>query len=132
MSERAIQLFNCTDLCVSVAGRCLVKNLGLAIGSGEFVAVLGRNGSGKSLTLHTFAGLRDAEAGRVLVNGVDVADGNRAHTARQLALLPQHVDDIFPSSVLDTVMIGRHPHIGPVVAQSPPVDARRRPAAGAQ
>ena len=35
----------------------------------------------------------------------------RADIARQLALLPQLVDDIFPSTVLDTALIGRHPHI---------------------
>ena len=29
-----------------------------------------------------------------------------------LALLPQYTEDIFPATVFDTVMIGRHPHIG--------------------
>lgn len=112
MSQHPHQLFDCSGLCVSVAGRRLVDELELVIHSGEFVAILGQNGSGKTLTLHTLAGLRDADAGRVLVNGIDVAGANRKDTARQLALLPQHVDDIFPASVLDTAMIGRHPHIG--------------------
>ncbi|MBT8092196.1 MAG: ABC transporter ATP-binding protein [Gammaproteobacteria bacterium] len=112
MSQLSHQLFNCSGLCVSVAGRRLVDQLELVAESGEFVAILGQNGSGKTLTLHTLAGLRRADAGRVQVNGVDVAAARRRHTARQLALLPQHVDDIFPASVLDTAMIGRHPHIG--------------------
>ena len=31
--------------------------------------------------------------------------------ATRLALLPQYVEDVFPATVFDTVMIGRHPHI---------------------
>jgi len=30
----------------------------------------------------------------------------------RLALLPQYTEDVFPATVIDTVMIGRHPHIG--------------------
>ena len=112
MSEHSSQLFRCNGLRVSVAGRRLVDELELVVAGGEFVAVLGQNGSGKTLTLHTLAGLREADSGSVLVNGIDVATARRKDTARQLALLPQHVDDIFPASVLDTAMIGRHPHIG--------------------
>jgi len=112
MSDRTPKPFHCSDLCVSVAGRRLVDDLDLVVESGEFIAILGQNGSGKTLTLHTLAGLRQADSGSVLVNGFDVASASRRDTARQLALLPQHVDDIFPASVLDTAMIGRHPHIG--------------------
>ena len=46
------------------------------------------------------------------LHGKDVAAANRQDLAKHLALLPQHVDDIFPATVLDTVLIGRHPHIG--------------------
>ena len=34
--------------------------------------------------------------------------------ATLLALLPQDIDDIFPATVLDTALIGRHAHIGPL------------------
>ena len=80
--------------------------------AGELLAILGQNGCGKTLTLHTLAGLRPAAGGRAFLDGQDVATGSRQQTARRLALLPQRVDDIFPATVLDTAMIGRHPHIG--------------------
>jgi iron complex transport system ATP-binding protein len=89
----------------------LVSNLGLSLVPGEFLAVLGQNGSGKSLTLHTLAGLRPVSAGRVTLYGEPVVPARRKTVARYLALLPQHSDDIFPSTVLETVLIGRHPHI---------------------
>lgn len=104
--------FSCRCLRVSVADRLLVDALQLDVASGELIAVLGQNGCGKSLTMHTLAGLRVADAGRVVLNGADVATTRRHEIARNLALLPQHVDDIFPATVLDTAMIGRHPHIG--------------------
>lgn len=104
--------FSCNDLHVSVANRLLVEALELDITGGELIAILGQNGSGKSLTMHTLAGLRSATAGRVYLQGNNVATTRRQEIARNLALLPQHVDDIFPATVLDTAMIGRHPHIG--------------------
>jgi len=90
----------------------LVEDLALSAHSGELIAVLGQNGSGKSMMMHTLAGLRPAEAGSVMLNGENLATAPRHEIAKQLALLPQHVDDIFPATVLDTAMIGRHPHIG--------------------
>jgi len=112
MSATAPNLFSCSNIRVDVSGRTLVDALDFEVGRGELLAVLGQNGSGKSLTMHTLAGLRPASQGRVLLDGQDVAAGNRRNIARQLALLPQHIDDIFPATVLDTAMIGRHPHIG--------------------
>ncbi len=112
MVVNGAQQFSCSDLRVSVPGRLLVRDLVLSISDGELIAILGQNGSGKSMTLHTLAGLRNPESGSVILNGRNIASTPRSEIARQLALLPQHVDDIFPATVLDTAMIGRHPHIG--------------------
>jgi iron complex transport system ATP-binding protein len=112
-------LFSCRDLRVDVAGRTLVDDLSFELRPGELLAILGQNGSGKTLTLHTLAGLRLPAAGRVLLRGQNVASASRRETARGLALLPQHVDDIFPATVIDTAMIGRHPHIARFQWESP-------------
>lgn len=112
MSADGQSLFSCENLRVDVSARTLVDALSFNVERGEVLAVLGQNGSGKSLTMHTLAGLRPAARGRVLLEGRDIAVSRRQDIARQLALLPQHIDDIFPATVLDTAMIGRHPHIG--------------------
>lgn len=112
MSASPDPLFSCDDLCVEVAGRTLVEALSFEVRPGELLAILGQNGSGKTLTMHTLAGLRPAAGGQALLSGRNIATGGRQDTARRLALLPQHVDDIFPATVLETAMIGRHPHIG--------------------
>jgi iron complex transport system ATP-binding protein len=89
-----------------------VKGLDLTLHRGELVAVLGQNGAGKSLTLMTLAGLRLPDAGKVSLLDQDMLHMQRQTAAQHLALLPQVVDDIFPATVMDTVLIGRHPHIG--------------------
>mgnify|MGYP001813486333 CR=1 FL=1 len=119
MSVSRPPLFSCHSLRVDVANRKLVADLELEVEAGEMLAVLGQNGSGKTLTMHTLAGLRPAARGRTLLAGLDVATSRRRDIAQRLALLPQHVDDIFPATVLDTAMIGRHPHIGRLQWETP-------------
>jgi len=84
----------------------------MQLARGEFLAVLGQNGAGKSLTLHTLAGLRAPNQGEVLLLEASLASTRRQDIAKNLALLPQYTEDVFPTTVLDTVLIGRHPHIG--------------------
>lgn len=107
----AAPLFECRGMDVCVSSRVLVRGLDLQVNRGSMLAVLGPNGSGKSLSLHTFAGLRPAKAGELLISGRPLADWPRRALARELALLPQNVEDPFPSSVIETVLLGRHPHI---------------------
>lgn len=97
---------------VSVPGRLLVQALDLGVAPGEFVAVLGCNGSGKTMTLETLAGLRPPRAGDIRYFGRPAAEWRRPDLARRLALLPQDQEDLFPSTVLEEALIGRHPHIG--------------------
>ena len=118
MADASDSLLETSALTVTVPGRTLVDNLDLSLARGEVVAVLGKNGTGKSLTLLTLAGLRAPQSGNVLLGGSDLFASPRAAVARRLALLPQSVDDIFPATVLDTAMIGRHPHIAPLAWES--------------
>jgi iron complex transport system ATP-binding protein len=101
----------CTHLSVGVAGRTLVRDLNLDIHGGTITCVLGCNGAGKTLTLHTLAGLRSPMGGNVLLDSMALPQWPRKALARRVGLLTQTTEDPFPSSVLDTVLIGRHPHI---------------------
>lgn len=112
MSANSESAFACRNLTVTVPGRTLVENLEMRIERGNFLAVLGQNGAGKSLTLHTLAGLRPIDQGEVMLLGKTLAKTSRQEVAKNLALLPQYTEDVFPATVLDTVLIGRHPHIG--------------------
>jgi iron complex transport system ATP-binding protein len=111
-NDRRIILLECRSVDVGIESRVLVRGLNLKVESGSVLVVLGPNGCGKSLSLHTFAGLRPAGAGEVSIAGRPLARWTRRALACELALLPQNVEDPFPAKVLETVLLGRHPHIG--------------------
>jgi iron complex transport system ATP-binding protein len=110
-SNGAAPLLECRGIDVCVGPRTLVRGLDLQVRGGSMLAILGPNGSGKSLSLHTLAGLRAPKAGALSISGRPLAEWPRRALARELALLPQNVEDPFPASVIETVLLGRHPHI---------------------
>ena len=104
-------LLECRSLHVSVGDRQLIRGLTLQVGAGQLLAVLGPNGAGKTLLMHTLAGMRPVTAGEILIRGRNLSLWTKRDIARELALLPQNVEDPFPATVLETVLLGRHPHI---------------------
>ncbi|MEO8064658.1 MAG: ABC transporter ATP-binding protein [Pseudomonadota bacterium] len=97
---------------VSVPNRLLVDALNLTIGAGEFIALLGGNGTGKSLLLRTLAGLRAASAGEVLLGGVPIAQRTRKEVATRLGFLPQDPDAPPQGTLRESVLLGRFAHLG--------------------
>jgi iron complex transport system ATP-binding protein len=101
----------CHALTVVTPARRLVEDLSFTAPAGSFLCVLGENGAGKTLTLHTLAGLRAPAGGHVELQGRRLDDWPRRDRARRLGLLTQVTEDPFPATVLETALIGRHPHI---------------------
>jgi len=97
---------------VAVPGRVLVENFAATLHGGEFVALLGGNGTGKSLLLRTLAGLRTASAGAVQLDGHDIGTLPRRHIATRLGFLPQDPDAPPQGSVFESVLLGRFAHLG--------------------
>jgi len=107
----AVPSLECHELTLRVPGRELLSGLDMVLRPGSIVALLGRNGAGKSTLLHTLAGLRQADGGEVSVLGRRLATWPRRELARHLALLPQASEDPFPGTVLQSALVGRHPHL---------------------
>ncbi|MGB5544237.1 MAG: ABC transporter ATP-binding protein [Gammaproteobacteria bacterium] len=99
------------QLDVTAGDRLLVENLNLTLEAGSFVAVLGCNGAGKTSTLHVLAGLAPPAGGQVLMNGMDISQRKRRQVARELGVLMQEYEDPFPATVMETALVGRHPHL---------------------
>jgi iron complex transport system ATP-binding protein len=104
--------FKCEQLTISVAGRRLVDDLELEIDAGNFVCILGTNGVGKTLTLHTLAGLRRAETGSIHLCGDSLEHLGRRDVSRRIGLLLQLQTDAFPLTVMERALMGRYPHLG--------------------
>jgi len=99
------------NLSIEIANKLVCNDLNLNIEAGQVWGVLGRNGVGKTTLLHTLAGLREKKSGNIFLNKKNTTELSRKQIAQQLGLLLQHVEDPFPSSVIETVLTGRHPHI---------------------
>lgn len=104
-------LLECRKLGISVSDRMLIRELDLDLQPGQLLAILGPNGAGKTLLMQTLAGIRPAARGEVRIRDRALRDWPTRELAKQVALLPQNIEDPFPASVLDTVLLGRHPHI---------------------
>jgi iron complex transport system ATP-binding protein len=100
-----------TDLEIAVGDRVLYRGLELELKSGQCWGLLGINGAGKTTLLHTLAGLRPARAGRIYLQERPLDELARIDTARTLGLLLQDTSDPFPATVIETALMGRHPHL---------------------
>jgi iron complex transport system ATP-binding protein len=101
-----------TELGVRVGDLQVCAGLNLAVAAGECWAVLGPNGVGKTTLLHTLAGLRGPQGGGVSWWETPLADWPRRALARRLGVLFQQPETGFPARVRESVLGGRHPHVG--------------------
>lgn len=102
----------CRQVDVSIAAIAVVQGLNLELRPGEFWALLGPNGSGKTTFLNSLAALRPVDAGQVALDGTDIHTMPRRQLARQLGMLQQHSSYYFDASVIQAALTGRHPHLG--------------------
>jgi iron complex transport system ATP-binding protein len=105
-------LLEAAQLRIAVPGRILVDSFDCTIRAGEFIALLGGNGAGKSLLLRTLAGLRVPGAGEVRIDGRDIAELRRRDVALRLGFLPQDPDAAPQGSLAESVLLGRFAHLG--------------------
>jgi branched-chain amino acid transport system ATP-binding protein len=101
------------DLVAGYGPARVLQGVSLTVGPGEAVALLGRNGAGKSTTLKAVMGLLPAEAGRIRFRGEDLgALPPYVRCAKGIGYVPQE-RRIFPDlTVLENLEVGRRP--GPV------------------
>ena len=98
-------------LAVEIAGIRVCDALDFSVAPGQCWAILGRNGAGKTTLLTTLAGLHKASSGTIELEGRALASFPPRELARFRGLLPQDDYDAFPATALETVLIGRHPHL---------------------
>ena len=90
MSESDSRVLEVDGLDAGYNGNPVVRDLSLHVGKAEVVALLGANGAGKTTTLATIAGLQRPLAGRIRMDGRDIA-GKPAHRLARggLSLVPE-------------------------------------------
>ena len=68
-------------LCKNYGSSSVFRNVSLTVANGEFVAIIGESGVGKSTLLNCMAGLDHWDAGSVTLDGADIAAMNDTQRA---------------------------------------------------
>jgi iron complex transport system ATP-binding protein len=98
------------DLTLAVPSRTLVRGVTAKIGTGEFVAILGANGVGKTTLLRALCGIGSIAGGSISIDGHDLRTLGAAERARLIAFVTADDAMIESLRVADIVAIGRYPH----------------------
>jgi len=107
------------EIAFAYNGRTVLHDVDLVLRRGDFVALLGPNGSGKTTLLKILCGILSPREGRVLLDGGDLAALRRRDIARRVALVPQELSVPFAFTVHEMDLLGRTPHIRPLLGEMP-------------
>jgi iron complex transport system ATP-binding protein len=118
MSAKSI--ISLSDLSFSYNGakRVVLQGLSLEIPAGAITAILGPNGSGKTTLLRLLLGVLRPQQGRILIAGKPQGSYSRRELGQLVGLVPQDEHIPFDFSILEYVLLGRAPYLGPLAMPS--------------
>jgi zinc transport system ATP-binding protein len=92
------------DLNFSYNGQPVLRDIDLEVTRGDFMAMIGPNGGGKTTLLKLMLGLLSADRGQILI-----FDTSPKAVSHRIGYVPQdvHINKDFPVSVLDVVLMGK-------------------------
>jgi iron complex transport system ATP-binding protein len=108
-SDRSILDFERVDFSYE-KGTPFIKDISLSINNGEFIGLLGANGSGKSTILKLASGILKPLAGQIYLWDKDLGTFPNRDRAKLLSYLPQFLDMSIPFTVREFVGMGLYPY----------------------
>ncbi|GGJ87551.1 ABC transporter ATP-binding protein [Pseudomonas matsuisoli] len=94
------------------APRWLLRGIGLQVNEGEFVGLIGPNGSGKTSLLRCAYRSTTPARGHLCLDGEDLWQRSARWSAQRIAVVLQEFPQEFGLTVKDVVAMGRAPHKG--------------------
>ena len=98
-------------LSFSYGGHPLLSEVNLKLDGGRITTLLGKNGAGKTTLIKLIMGFIRPAGGKVMINGEDASSLSSTERARLIAYIPQSTENTYSYTVLDSVLMGRSPHI---------------------
>lgn len=99
-----------TNLSFQYDEELVLNNLNLSLQKGDYCALLGPNGSGKTTFVNLLTGLLKKYNGKIEVEGNEIKHLSTMDLARKVAVVPQRQELVYDFNVYDTVMMGRNPY----------------------
>jgi len=99
------------DICFSYPSHDVLDEVTMEVAEGEILSIVGPNGSGKSTLLKCMARILKPKNGAVFLDGKQAAKINTLALAKILGYVPQASADVFQATVLETILMGRKPHL---------------------
>ena len=96
-----------------------LDDVSVTVERGSLTGLLGPNGCGKTTLLNLLSGVLQPAHGQVSLNGIPLAGRSRRDIARHLAVVPQETHPAFDYTVMEMVLMGRHPHLGTFELEGP-------------
>lgn len=96
----------------SAGGTEILRGVSLEVKEGEFLGIIGPNGSGKTSLLSLLSGIRHPRSGTVLLGDTPIGQFNRRAVSRRLALVEQQAETMERITARQAVELGRTPYLG--------------------
>jgi len=99
------------DICFAYPGNSLlINNMSFSVGEGEFMGLLGANGSGKSTILKLGSGIMKPSSGGLTLWGKPLHSYRNKDRAKLISYLPQTLDISVPFTIRELVSMGLYPY----------------------
>ncbi|MCC9624333.1 ABC transporter ATP-binding protein [Thalassospira sp. MA62] len=99
------------DVSWSVGFKKIISDVTISVNPGEFLGVIGPNGSGKTSMMSILGGIRAASSGQATLGGKTMRQIGRRNLARQIGFVEQQADTTDRITVREAVSLGRTPYL---------------------
>lgn len=107
-----VPIFDVDNLMLSINGQVILENISLQIKRGEYTALIGPNGGGKTTLIRILLGLKKADSGEIRLFGVPQKHFKEWERIGYVPQRAAQVDLNFPATVLEVVKMGRIARLG--------------------
>jgi len=90
----------------------VLRGVDIEVKRGEILGIVGPNGAGKTTLLKILSGILKPTSGAVLINGTNIFSMENTKRAQVISVVPQNAQIPDEITVMDTVLVGRNPHLG--------------------
>ena len=101
---------NVNGISFSYPSKSVLNDITFSFEGPQLVAILGPNGVGKSTLIYCIDRILKPSVGTVVVNDKDTREYSMKELAKTIGYVPYASTDTFPMTVVDAVLLGRHPH----------------------